>query len=229
MDLIRRILKVWIFLALCGFALVDFALFSVDNVISKYLKFSVIVACALLAYLIRENLHDLRDRRTIQIAATLTVVADFLIGIMDQFLFGIGVFILVHSVYIFRHLRGFVSLKRELLIAVPVLIVSCIILYLAAPTTQKAGILVPSIVYAFFLATSLYAGLGVKIRNFFPGEDQGEILTGIILFFITDIMVALNAGLEGEAKQWTSIGIWLFYLPSQYFLAMSGYRRNPIV
>lgn len=228
-QLLQKILKVWIFIAFCLFLAIDLANWSAENTIAHYLKFSCIVAFLVLTLLIGPDLHDFRDRTTIQLAAFATVVADFLIGILDLFIAGIAVFILVHVLYSFRHLRGFVSIKKELMVAIPVFLIGAGIIYAASGITAKAGILVPSVIYGVFLATSLYAGIGVTIRSFFPKEDQREILVGIGLFFLVDILVALNAGLEGEAKNISGIAIWALYLPSQYLLSMSGYRKNPTV
>lgn len=224
-----RFLQPFLLLAFCAFTIVDFVTFSNTNIISKWLKFLAIVACFVLTLGIRERLHDLRDRWTIQIAAGITVVADFLIGILDLFLFGLGAFVLVHSLYSFRHLRGFKSWRKEMLLAVSVGALSALLLYLAAPITKAAGIFVPSLVYGVFLGTSLYAGVGVLLRDFFPPQDKKEVMKGIALFFVVDIIVALNAGLTGDAKTWTGILTWVLYLPAQYFLCMSGYRKNPEV
>ena len=228
-ETIRRWLKIWIFLALCGFALLDIATFSNTTAAAKWLKFSVIAACFVLSLLIEDRMHDLRDRLTIQVAAGLTLVADFVIGILDSFMIGLGLFVLVHAIYSFRHLRGFKEPTKEAILAVCIFALAAGILYFAAPITKAAGMFIPSLIYGVFLSASLYAGTGVVLRSFFPQEDRREIFAGLICFFIADILVAMNAGFTGEAKSWTGVFTWFFYLPAQYFLCMSGYRRNPVV
>lgn len=205
----------------CGFAAVDISTLSSDEVFSRFLKFSSVVACAAIAWT-RPGL-DRRDTILLRIAFLLTVFADFFLGILHLFIPGVAIFALVHIVYVMRHLRGISSLVAEGILAGFCLVFAIVIMSLSSPAMARAGLLHESIAYAVPLTFSLYAGIGVMIRDHFRIVHRIRIVVGIVLFFAVDIAVAHFQALpDGLMRTILGIAIWPLYLPSQFLLACSG-------
>jgi hypothetical protein len=151
------------------------------------------------------------------------VLSFILLGVLHLFIPGVAVFALVHIVYVMRHLRGISSLVAEGILAGFCLVFAIVIMRLSSPAMARAGLLHESIAYAVPLTFSLYAGIGVMIRDHFRMVHRIRIAAGIVLFFAVDIAVAHFQALPGGLMRTIlGIAIWPLYLPSQFLLACSG-------
>lgn len=192
-----------------------------DLLFSRVIKYVSIVLC--FAISLWHPATHARDAILLRSALALTVLADLCIGILDQFLVGTAIFAVVHLIYVSRHRQGIRSTRDELKIAIPVVIVGVTIMALSASRMQKAGLLIPSLIYSVPLMASLYAGVGVYVRDFYTPRQKHRIAAAMVLFFITDILVAhVNATEQGTLRGILATAVWIIYLPSQYLLAISG-------
>ncbi len=220
---------------------------------SQWLKFSCIVFCFLLTLQIGRDGHDRRDRTLLQAALGLTVLADFLIGILGKFEMGVAVFFLVQIAFITRHARGFKWNKKELISAALIYGGVAAIFFLLVLPLLSGAMLFAAPVYALALTTSVWIGIGTIWRKFYARTLDWFIAIGIVAFFMCDVNVGLAASLESmsaeTAPAWTrylmdfSTGrtsmdisnpsllgqlfaafIWYFYLPAQTLLSLSGYQ-----
>ncbi len=85
--------------------------------------------------------------------------------------------------------------------------------------------------YAICLLTSLTKAIKAYKYEIYPNPNGQMIALGMILFLLCDINVALYniLGYIGKVNVFYNISfvsMWLFYLPSQVLLALSGYRYN---
>lgn len=225
-----------------------------DNPYSKIAKYICILLCFVLTLAIGKNGHDRRDTRLLQAALFLTACADFTIGILGQFIAGIGVFILVHLVYIVRHARGFTWNKKEIVSASITYGFIALVFLLLRETLSAAGLFWPALVYALILSTSLWLAIGTIWRKFYPRTLDWFIAGGMLAFFLCDVNVGLfNAfkkdgmtlfysllAIRGEVvgtgsspvaveipytlRSLIGILVWFFYLPAQFLLSLSGFR-----
>lgn len=192
-----------------------------DLLFSRVVKYVSIVLC--FAISLWHPATHARDAILLRSALALTVLADLCIGILDQFLVGTAIFAVVHLIYVSRHRQGIRSARDELKIAIPVAAIGITIMAFSAPSMQRAGLLIPSLIYSVPLMASLYAGLGVYVRDFYSPRQKHRIAVAMVLFFITDILVAhVNAAESGNLKSMLGTAVWILYLPSQYLLAISG-------
>ncbi|HCQ88645.1 MAG TPA: hypothetical protein DIU45_01360 [Clostridium sp.] len=87
--------------------------------------------------------------------------------------------------------------------------------------------------YAICLIISIRKAIKVCKNNLYPYPNKYMIAYGMILFILCDINVALYNVTEVTGISWTFIDIvhnitglliWLFYVPSQLLLSLSGYN-----
>lgn len=191
------------------------------------------VLCVVVVLLI--GVHDSvtrRDKRLLLAAFGLTLVADFFLILLDWMLTGTVVFLVVHTILIVRHARGFRrSLDRpgtiRALVITGVVAAggSAILLYFVAPILRKHGQLTVDSIYVFVLAISMWMAWGTLIRRAFPRFNGWLIALGMTCFYFCDVSVGLAAPLAGT----TAGGVLnnlvaFFYTPALLLLALSGFR-----
>lgn len=212
-------------LSVLAAAILDIKAGNSEEATSRWLKFGALCLVAVAAFLF-EGLYDGKDRFRLRLALSLSVVADLLIGILGQFIAGLGVFAVVHLVYSWRHMRKITTVRAEVLLALGVTVFGAVVMWLSAERMKEAGLLIPSLVYAVPLSLSLYAGLGVFLRDLYRGHACWMIAVGSALFFAVDVAVAhYNAMPAGEMRTWLGIAVWPLYLPAQLLLCLSAEWR----
>jgi hypothetical protein len=227
-----------------------------DNPYSKIVKFVCILICFSLTLAIGKHGHDRRDTLFLRLALFLTVIADFVIGIMGHFMIGIGVFVLVQIVYVIRHSRGLTWTRNEIVSGSFIYGSVCVIFFFLREMLLAAGLFWPALFYTAILSGSLWMAIGTVWRKFYPRTIDWFIVIGMSAFFLCDINAGLfNAlkkdgmslfyglfALKGEVigsghspvdvaipyslRSILGMLVWFFYLPAQFLLSLSGYRVN---
>lgn len=150
--------------------------------------------------------------RLIPAALALTAAADwFLLVRGDHFALGVALFLGVQTLYLLR-LRLLGAPQGWWLRAGLPLLMGVIV--------WRVGLLSPLnlLVCLYFSQLLSNAALAWTV----PG--QRRFAAGLTLFVGCDICVGLfNLGL---AAPFSSVGMWLFYLPSQVFIALGGERKS---
>lgn len=198
--------------------------------LSNMLKFICIILCFTLSTLTRQNPFEQADVKLLQFGLFLTMIADFFLLIIDDYYeIGVGVFSIAQITYSIRYdiknkrkvIRNYITLFVLLNIA----FVTVNLLY------KQVDVLVfISIFYGFCLITNVLKSLRCYKYKIYPNPNGAMIALGMILFMFCDINVALYNILksmsisEGFISNMSSISMWLFYLPSQVLLAISGYN-----
>jgi len=220
-----------IFILFCYLLIIanDFNLLSTG---SKYLisvKYAIILLCFIITIMIGRNGHDKIDTLILQSGLFFTACADYCLVVSNKFILGVLIFCIVQIIYILRYTR---DLKSRVKIFSALLIIY-IVLSVIAFTAYKAGkfdlrLILICLFYSCLLTTSLITGIRTLKTNYFPLYSSVLISIGMSLFFMCDINVALfNIFRSGNHISIISgILIWIFYVPAQVMLALSGYNHS---
>lgn len=209
------------------FLYLDFASRDLRNIYSINLKYLTIVLCFILSLLINSNGHDRVDTRLVQMSRFFNLIADYFLVISCDFGMGIFFFILVQVTYIIRHTRSTNrKYKNFIFFIIALTIILVITSRIEIPSIEK-DIVKLAAIYAVLLITSLYCALGTISRSTYSKNTSFLIALGMFLFFMCDFNVGLYNILK-ESNISFSVGylIWLFYLPSQFLLTLSGFDIN---
>lgn len=204
---------------------------------SNILKYISIVLCFIITLIIKnDNLHK-KDILLLQVGLFITVLADLCFLIFNYYIIGIGLFCLVQIIYYYRYKSRFNSSRifsQNKSKVSPVLKFIKIFLFIIVFyfMMNLFGIKVDFIVLIaiFYSVCILYTtaeSIKVFKYNKYPFLNKYMILFGAILFLLCDINVAIsNIAREFDFSIYntSSLLIWIFYLPSQVLLSISGYK-----
>ncbi len=177
-------------------------------------KYAGILLCLLFSLLCASKGGD----RAVPAALLFTSVADLFLLVIDHYyLAGVLFFLAAQLVYLIRlyKMAGKIWLPARL----AGILLSCLvpgILHLYSPLNLV------SVLYFSFLLVNMAISWTVR-------TGQGRIFAlGLSLFVLCDLCVGMyNLGwiVPGWLHQFIRIGMWLFYLPSQVLISLSG-REN---
>ena len=185
-------------------------------------KFIFIIACFAFAALSYFFCHSKKDWAWLTAGLLFTVGADYFLVIHNNHLPGIAVFCFAHVCYILRALHSAKHGQKVAFISVPILVVAVYLTFINE---------------ALFVLSGIYAGLfltniAVNIWHFkqkntlLPRFNKILVLAGLILFALCDVNVLLfNLPRQLGTPVIFPLAfqfIWVFYLPSQLLLAVSG-------
>ena len=185
-------------------------------------KFIFIVACFAVALLSYFFCNSKKDWAWLTAGLMFTVGADYFLVLNNNHLPGVAVFCFAHVCYILRGLDASARAKKIALLAVPF-----VALFVFFAYRNDRLLLLAGTYAALFLVN-----IGVNTWHFWqkntplPKLNKALVLAGLILFVLCDINVALfNMPREFGTPvvfPWAFRLIWVFYLPSQLLLAVSG-------
>jgi hypothetical protein len=244
-SLINKAIVVLVLFLYVVFLYMDF--YNVKMLInSKYIKYMCILLCFLLSILTNRKqivekgkgtiVYNNRDIYLLQLAMFLTVIADLFLVIFDFYILGIVCFCLVQITYSIRYTikKNKMTLKKIFILFECVVITYVIINFLII----KINILVPiSLFYFICLINAFSKAIMLWKINLYPCPSKYFIVFGMILFLLCDICVALSnmyifldltGGFFSRFQQTTWFLIWVFYIPSQLLLSLSGSEGIPI-
>ncbi|MCD7893499.1 MAG: lysoplasmalogenase [Erysipelotrichaceae bacterium] len=170
--------------------------------ITTPVKYTSIVLCFIFS--LYSNLHH--SDKLISIALFFTIMADWFLLVMNEYeILGLICFIVVQLIYM-------IKLGNRLLVLRVILPVLIIFL-----TSISNPIDILAIIYFFQLLINAM----ISWRDY---KNIGFIFAlGLTLFVCCDTCVGLfNLTDMGLIHEFTRVGMWLFYLPSQVLIVMSG-------
>jgi YhhN-like protein. len=197
------------------------------------------VLCFIIVLLIGNSGHDEKDTKLLQIAFFFTVIADVFLVILDYNWLGIFSFCFVQGMYILRHSRGAKEkckiYKIILCIILIAIVAEGVIRNLNIVSIEwnrtREGLVIIGTVYLTLLCCSLSTAWKTLNGKFYPKYTAFLISIGMTLFFLCDINVGISGiassiiAKESQIESYSRFLVWIFYLPSQVLLALSGYRR----
>ncbi len=191
---------------------------------SMGIKYFGIVLCFLFAL---SNAFRGKNCLTLSLALLFTLIADwFLLVKNDNYVFGVCSFIVVQAIYFVRLIDDGVSFKRSGIIRAFAIAVVISILYVL----ELLDILT-FVVSIYFVNLVLNAVDGYTL---FSKSTKNKLFAiGMTLFIFCDLSVGLNnlSSYADVSKIATfikiaSFAMWVFYLPSQVLIALSGKGEN---
>jgi len=218
------------------FLFIDISSHHAGNKYSTYLKFLSILLCLIISLLIGSNGYNSRDVFLLILARFFTLVADYFLLLSSNYILGVLSFCVVQLIYIERHslmAKDKFNMKINRFIFFPIFIFLLILTSLIFHITDSKVLLIySSIVYAFLLTLSVYCGIRTLKSSNYPKKSALFISLGMILFLLCDINVGLYQlinlslfqNILGDFQSIIAILIWIFYLPSQLLLTLSGMK-----
>jgi hypothetical protein len=211
------------------FLTLDYSFQNTGNKYSIAAKYLSILLCFILTIMIGVKGHNKLDTRLLQLALFFTASADYCLLFSNKFIPGVLLFCIVQIIYIFRFTRDLLSRTRifiSILIMYIFLSFIVIVVYKAYGFDLKLSLI--CLFYGCLITTSIITGIRTLKTNYFPLTASIMICVGMILFFMCDVNVLLFNILEKNGSYIASICgflMWLFYLPGQVMLALSGYKH----
>ena len=186
---------------------------------NSLIKFIVIVLCFLITIFCKKPLNKL-DLQLLRLGMFFTVMADLFMIILDNNTIGVALFCIVQIIYIARYdIDDFGKIIKKLFIIFIILFS----IYVVLSFLNNVDFLIPlALFYSVCLCFGLYKSLKTLKVGKYPQSNKELIVWGMILFALCDINVALSY--MGLINGLTSNLIWIFYLPSQFLLSISGYK-----
>lgn len=181
------------------------------------------------------NALSSKDLHLLQIGLIITLIADIFLLILDShYILGLLLFSIVQLIYSFRY--EFINLKSTIR-NFTVIFLSLFIIYLIVNKLiiDLEFLYIMGLFYGLCLLNSVIKAAKAYRNRLFPKPNRHLILIGMILFLLCDINVGLYNILGSMAIRnrtlniiynISSISMWLFYLPSQVLLSLSGYKYN---
>ena len=197
--------------------------------ISETLKFSSVLLCFAASLLIGSHGVNLRDTRLLELGLFFTLLSDLCLLILEYFTLGVFLFCIVQSIYIVRcsTCTSFRIIKEILQLALLVIIITAIYRIFNSEFKQLYSI---ALVYAILLITSTYTAFRTFEKRILPKVNFMVVSLGMVFFILCDVNVALynifqsiGFSIYNPATNVTSYLIWLFYLPAQVFITLSGF------
>jgi hypothetical protein len=204
-----------------------------EHLLSHVIKPVLSLIVALLVWIAGSDSLSTRDRRLMRLAFSAVVLAD-LFFLCNNNMAGIGMFLVVQLLLIFRNGKGIIPLLAKgftgenmwlLGIAAAVGGVNYLLIrFLFIPHSDNP--VFPMIVgYSVFLCCSVWIGIAGNFTGYFPVANARMVAGGMILLYICDLTVGLNIILPHDRSYILSSSLtWFFYLPAITLLALSGYR-----
>ena len=195
------------------------------SIVAKYLS---ILLCFIMTIMIGKNGHDIVDTRLLQSGFFLTACADYCLLLSNKFIVGVIIFCIVQTIYIFRYTRDLTS-RSKIFWAISIIYIILSITLLTVFNTQNFDLRLSLIClfYGCLIIVSLITAVRTLKANYFPLYSSVMICIGMILFLMCDINVVLFNIFEENgnyAARMCGFLIWVFYLPAQVLLALSGYK-----
>lgn len=188
---------------------------------SNILKFFSIILCLAITLLIGGKSLNVKDKLLLQFGMMFTVLADLCLLVYNNFLLGLLLFCFVQIIYYIRY-KGNLELKESIL-----LIIFFLIGFKLYNIKMKNDFLmVIGLFYTVLFLSSFIKSIEGYRADLYPAPNKYLITIGMSLFILCDI----NVGLFYIARDSSLLSIiserliWIFYLPSQISLALSGYR-----
>ena len=196
------------------------------NYVSTNLKFISIISCFIISLLTNGRTFDSVNLRLLQWGLFLTVIADFFLLKMERYNeIGVLIFSLVQIIYSVRY-----DVKNRNKIIRDFLIIFLVLNGINFIFVRARFIYVIALFYGIGLISNLVKAVNIYIHGLYPKINGLMVALGMFLFLLCDINVALYNILkymnktDGIIYSISSISIWLYYLPSQVLLSLSGYK-----
>lgn len=229
---IIKILLIIICILYLTFLYMDF--FNIKALISSNrIKIISIILCFIISLLGKEYGLGVNDVFLLRLGLFITIIADLFLLVLDShFILGVFLFSIVQIIYIIRYDNKNIYLKFKKFTA---LLLILIFMYgiINSFIVKIDFLIVIGFYYAITLLTSFIKSIKACKYKIYPSPNRYMIVMAMILFLLCDInvflynlidFIPLSAQAGKTIYNISSISMWLFYLPSQVLLSLSGYK-----
>lgn len=185
--------------------------------LSTFMKYWGVLLCLAIAMFLNSGAWDKRDSALLVVTLFLTCLSDLFLLVLERAVPGLVIFCIVHLMYIRRYKPTFFKPAAAIVV-------------FATAGCLMAEILIDGFPIIVILGC-LYGVLIVAVTMFalaapLPQVNRRLVTVGMTLFLLCDIHVALFNTLAASNSYYplASFFMWLFYLPAQVLLALSGYN-----
>lgn len=190
------------------------------NFSTDYINFTCIIIANIIVLLSSKFSFGFTDFALLCTGLIFTAVGDFCLILMNYPIAGLIFFAIVQTLYSIRY-----SSKYKFVLFVDFILIILLSFTLAILKINDL-LLFFSIFYAFSILFSCSNAVFAFIRKKYPSPTKYMIVAGMLLFLLCDINVALR----NSSLLWINLYnaelsyylIFLFYLPSQLLLSLSG-------
>lgn len=219
----------------CGFLYIDITQ-KASFTLSAYLKFSGILLCLLYALFMPFREEYKADGVILKTALFFTVISDLFLLLLDRYQTGMVTFCIVQSLYLIR--LGLWRNQTDLTEGAGriikhfirnAMVTAVILIVLIVAQVEMEGLILISCFY--FISILFNTGDSVLIAARSRVKNRVLYAFGMILFLLCDINVGLfnlsdfitvNGNWFSTLYNFSSIAMWMFYLPAQVIITLSG-------
>ncbi len=205
--------------------------------VSTNLKFSSIILCfvAVFWFYARESMT--LDIVLLRCAFLFTLISDLCILMLDFYYLGLITFCIVQLLYLIRlncwrkkqgiHSALWILILRNVLFAMAITGI------LITLKISLGGLVLISIFY--FVSIFFNTVDAIRIHSSVPKIQYKLYAIGMVLFFLCDLNVGLfnlsdyiqiEESWFHKVYEFATIAMWMFYLPSQVLISLSGFNRD---
>lgn len=201
--------------------------FGLGNTTLLYkIKYISILLCFIIS-LLANNEENIRDTRLLQIGLFFTTIADLFLVILENYYLGVITFTIVQIIYIARYsTRDIKSTYKKL----SIIFISIFSIYFVISKLflNIEFVLIPlGLFYAICLFISTIKSIKISRDSSYLNPNKYMLAWGMVLFLLCDVNIVVSYILKMNnlliLSNLSSDLIWIFYLPSQVLLSISGY------
>lgn len=192
------------------------------------IKYIGIILCFILSLITNSKDHII-DSRLLQIGMLFTTFADLALVILENYIVGVVLFTIVQLIYIARYTTDRFKLVFKKLLVVFIIIFSSYFI-ISGLIIKTSLILIPiGLFYAVCLITSVFKGVAINRDSSYINPNKYMIAFGMVLFLLCDMSIGVAfilriTNMLNLSYLFSSL-IWIFYLPSQILLSISGHKE----
>lgn len=200
---------------------------------SNRIKFISIILCFIISLLGKEYGLGVNDVFLLRLGLFITIIADLFLLVLDShFILGVFLFSIVQIIYIIRYdnKKNYLKVKKFTSLLLILIFMYGII---NSFIVKIDFLIVIGFYYAITLLTSLIKSIKACKYKIYPSPNRYMIVIAMVLFLLCDInvllynirdFISLPSQIGNIIYNISSISMWLFYLPSQVLLSLSGYK-----
>lgn len=190
--------------------------------ITKPLTMILIITLCLLAF---SGPHDPRYTRLFVLALVFSLAGDVFLMLPSAgyFLPGLVAFFLAHVFYVVA-LWGDSRWRKGDYISGGILLVIAVVVFIYFLPYLDPPLVVPVLLYIVVISLMLWRAIGTKFRDFLQLHQQHLVITGAFLFYISDLILAINR--FAHPLPMSTLLIMIPYFAGQFCLANSVFRRE---
>lgn len=232
----KSIKLLFLIISLFYFLFLFIDIFKIESFISSNtLKFLSMILVFIISAITGKDALSKKNHSLLNLGLFITIFADvFLLLLHKYYILGVGLFSIVQILYSVRYSGN--SSKIIFPKFISLFVILLFIYFIMDNFIVKVDFLtVISLFYAICILSSTYMAIRVYRHKLWPELNSEIIFIAMILFLFCDINVALYNVLDPMSisnnfivllRDISFVAMWLFYLPSQVLLALSGYKES---